>query len=199
MNFSNWPFKILIRNIPSSANLNDIKAAFSGCSENPTKLSEELMEKIKKAKKTKKSDAKRNSMNQEITQFLMTNTPVCGIQLIKQDLDMIASKFLYDLPRNHSPLQYTDGITNIDDKTAYQESNAANSRSNSEVLANSGNLISNLPITTDNSHIPAENAYNFEPPKISLDAFKNIDNRRVKTTLTKVRLLFRIFQFFDTI
>lgn len=86
--------KIFLRNLPQNVTVEDIRLSFIGC--DPHAANESL--RLKLEKNTNSSTAL-----QHIREHNLQFSPVRAVHLVKDDLDDVMYKFMYDLPRYHTP------------------------------------------------------------------------------------------------
>lgn len=168
--------KIFLRNLPPNVTIDDIRLAFIGCD---PEISDQIMRtrpgfKIKSKKKDHTED--------EIMSHNLTLSPVVAVHLVTDNVDDVASKFMYDLPKDHSPV-FTDGTTDITSNlgnvlSSQEISSKTPSDPDSDMRADTASFLPSAP---------SDAAYAFDnSSSVKYNITSKLSSNRVKTALISV-------------
>lgn len=174
--FGYYTQKIFLRNLSAETTIDDIRLAFVG---SDPEAARQVIKRKASATKEEKEKALRHNIEL---------SPVVAIHLVRDDLDDIAAKFMYDLPKEHSPTMamYTDGATNSDSGSG-QENATKNDIIVKKTVRAPLSLDPDADLKCDdNAEVVQDQAYAFDSEKTRANFIKKLDSNRVKTALLKV-------------
>jgi hypothetical protein len=194
--------KIFLRNLTAKITVEDIRLAFIGT--DPS-VKDQIMKMDDKKVKNKKL---REAAEDEVNLHNLELSPVMAVHLVKDDLDDVAFKFMYDLPKEYSLAsspEYTDGTTDTDATSGSSSSSKSVSSLSNSMPASAATQI-HVPYLDPDADLTSEDltsedltsegagseaAYAYDAPKavkIRKDFVKSLDKNRVKTALLSEKI-----------
>lgn len=166
--------RIFLRNLPSDVTVDDIRLAFVAC--DPEAASKIIRAKPKKVEE--KELSREHNLNL---------SPVLAIHLVKDDLDDVASKFMFDLPREHTPLTtYTDGATDISNG---HKGKGDMEQTSDTKMSHDSTVGPDDDLTSDDCLTKMDPAYAFDKADgLEQNFTSRLSEKRVKTALLSVRV-----------
>ena len=175
--------KIFLRNIPLDVTIEDIRLAFLGI--DPILSGQVKRPKLKASSKVTQA-ARNDIVTQEARNHNLQLSPVHAVHLVKEDLNSLTMRFLYELPIDHDP--DVDNVVGLPDEQPQHSDSTTNS--SGAVFDNRESSLKNF--IAENSDIDfkaTETAQNISPKKRKKDVtrnFRTLDSNRVKSALLSV-------------
>lgn len=172
------PYKLFLSRLPDSVTVQSFVTAFKGCRNKAADA--DASAKSSRASAKKAAAAVENDPNT----VDCTLSPVVGVHLVKEDVNRVASKILFDLPRAHAePEGEMTTSTAASDAAAASTSSPA---SNDTVSASA--IDAALSPTQQLSEVEKLCSNGQEIASEGRNKYKNLDNSRIKKTILKVQL-----------
>jgi hypothetical protein len=166
------PYKVFLSRLPDSVTVQSFVTAFKGCK---SKGDDDDATKASKSSSAKKTSSAAEDDSDSLD---WTSSPVVGVHLVKEDLNRVASKILFDLPRAHAEPE--------SDVDATSEAPDASAAASSSGTVRASAIDTSLSPTQQLSEVEKLCANGKEISSDKRNKYKNLDNSRMKKTILKV-------------
>jgi hypothetical protein len=171
------PYKVFLSRLPDSVTVQSFVTAFKGCRSKSNDAEPKANASKGSAKKTS------STIENDSDSLDWSDSPVVGVHLVKEDINRVASKILFDLPRAHAdPESDADGIM----VASAQDASLTSPVTSSSGIVRASTLDAAMSPTQQLSEVEKLCANGKEISSDRRNKYKNLDNSRMKKTILKV-------------